>query len=73
MKISILFPVADECIQEGIAQVVPRSRVAGGNVQMWVFNPAKEHELSRRAFKCIPYRWRSAAWLASIGEFAHES
>jgi hypothetical protein len=49
----------------------PRSRDAGGNIQMWGFRTAKEHKLSRRAFKGIPDRWRSAAWLALIGNFAH--
>ena len=49
----------------------PRSRDTGGNVQTWGVNTAKEHKLSRRAFKGIPDRWRSAAWLASIDNFAH--
>ena len=51
--------------------LVPRSRDAGGNIQTWAIDPAKEHKLSRRAFKGIPDRWRSAAWLAFIGKFAH--
>jgi hypothetical protein len=49
----------------------PRSRDAGGNIQTWRINPEKVHKLSRRAFKGIPDRWRSAAWLALIGNFAH--
>ncbi|KAI0305084.1 hypothetical protein BC826DRAFT_979844 [Russula brevipes] len=48
----------------------PRSRDAGGNIQTWGLNLAKEHKLSRRAFKGIPDRWRSAAWLALIDKFA---
>jgi hypothetical protein len=51
--------------------LVPRSRDAGGNVQTWAINPAKEHKLSRRVFKGIPERWCSAAWFASIGKFSH--
>jgi hypothetical protein len=49
----------------------PRSRDAGENVQMWAIKAAKVHKLSRRAFKGIPDRWRSAAWLALIGNFAN--
>lgn len=49
----------------------PRSRDAGGNVQMWGIRAEKVHKLSRRAFKGIPDRWRSAAWLALIGNFAN--
>jgi hypothetical protein len=49
----------------------PRSRDAGGNIQTWRIDPAKEHKLARRAFKGIPDRWRGAAWLALIGQFAH--
>jgi USP6 N-terminal-like protein len=49
----------------------PRSRDVGGNIQMWGFNPAKQHKVSRRAYKGIPDRWRSGAWLALIGNFAH--
>jgi hypothetical protein len=49
----------------------PRSRDAGGNIQMWGVRSAKTHKLSRRAFKGIPDRWRSAAWLALIGNFAN--
>lgn len=51
--------------------LVPRSRDVGGNIQTWAIDPEKEHKLSRRAFKGIPDRWRSAAWLAFIGKFAH--
>ena len=51
--------------------LVPRSRDAGGNIQTWAINPAKEHKLPRRVFKGIPDRWRSAAWSAFIGKFAH--
>ncbi|KAI0249549.1 rab-GTPase-TBC domain-containing protein [Lactifluus subvellereus] len=51
----------------------PRSRDGGGNIQTWGINPAKQHKVSRRAFKGIPDRWRSAAWSAFIGNFAHVS
>ena len=49
----------------------PRSRDTGGNIQMWGIKAAKAHKLSRRAFKGIPDRWRSAAWLALIGNFGN--
>jgi hypothetical protein len=49
----------------------PRSRDAGGNIHTWGIRAAKGHKLSRRAFKGIPDRWRSAAWQALIGNFAH--
>jgi hypothetical protein len=48
----------------------PRSRDEGGNIQTWGINPAKQHKVSRRAFKGIPDRWRSAAWSGFIGSFA---
>lgn len=48
----------------------PRSRDAGGNIQIWGVSPEKQHKLSRRAFKGIPDRWRGAAWLAFIGNFS---
>jgi len=48
----------------------PRLRDAGGNIQTWGVNPAKQHKVSRRAYKGIPDRWRSGAWLALIGNFA---
>ncbi|KAI0286829.1 rab-GTPase-TBC domain-containing protein [Russula aff. rugulosa BPL654] len=51
--------------------LVPRSRDVGGNIQTWAIDSEKEHKLARRAFKGIPDRWRSAAWLAFIGKFAH--
>ncbi|KAI9445404.1 rab-GTPase-TBC domain-containing protein [Lactarius indigo] len=35
--------------------------------------PTKEHKLSRRTYKGIPDRWRSAAWLALIGNFSRIS
>jgi len=61
----------DERMEKWGRMLEPRSRDAGGNIQMWGFRTAKEHKLSRRAFKGIPDRWRSAAWLALIGNFAH--
>jgi len=61
----------DERMEKWGRMLEPRSRDTGGNVQTWGVNPAKEHKLSRRAFKGIPDRWRSAAWLASIDSFAH--
>ncbi|KAI0307618.1 rab-GTPase-TBC domain-containing protein [Multifurca ochricompacta] len=48
----------------------PRSRDVGGNIQTWGVKAIKQHKLSRRAYKGIPDRWRSAAWLALIGNFA---
>jgi len=61
----------EERMEKWGRMLVPRSRDAGGNIQTWAIDPAKEHKLSRRAFKGIPDRWRSAAWLAFVGKFAH--
>lgn len=61
----------EERMEKWSRMLVPRSRDAGGNIQTWAIDPVKEHKLSRRAFKGIPDRWRSAAWLAFIGKFAH--
>ncbi len=33
--------------------LVPRSRDAGGNIQTWAIDPAKEHKLSQHAFKGV--------------------
>jgi len=51
----------------------PRSRDVGGNIKTWGINATKVHKLSRRAYKGIPDRWGSAAWLALIDNFSHIS
>ena len=51
----------------------PRSRDAGSNIKTWGINATKVHKLSRRTYKGIPDRWRSAAWLALIGNFSRIS
>ncbi len=51
----------------------PRSRDTGSNTRTWGVIPSKEHKLSRRTYKGIPDRWRSAAWLALIGKFSRAS
>jgi hypothetical protein len=53
--------------------LMPRSRDAGSNIKMWGLNEKKVHKLSRRTYKGIPDRWRSAAWLALIGNFSRIS
>ncbi|KAI0271485.1 rab-GTPase-TBC domain-containing protein [Gloeopeniophorella convolvens] len=61
----------DERMEKWGRMLEPRSRDSGGNIQTWGMNPAKEHKLSRRAFKGIPNRWRSAAWLALLNNYSH--
>ena len=51
----------------------PRSRDAGSNIKTWGINATKVHKLPRRTYKGIPDRWRSAAWLALIGNFSRIS
>lgn len=51
----------------------PRSRDVGGNIKTWGINLTKEHKVSRRTYKGIPDRWRSAAWMALIGNVSHVS
>lgn len=60
-----------ERVEKWARMLEPRSRDVGGNIQTWGVRSAKAHKLSRRAFKGIPDRWRSAAWLALIGNFAN--
>jgi len=48
----------------------PRSRDVGSNIKTWGINPEKVQKLSRRTYKGIPDRWRSAAWLALIDNFS---
>lgn len=48
----------------------PRSRDVGGNIKTWGVKSTKGPKLSRRTYKGIPDRWRSAAWLALIDNFS---
>ncbi|KAH9056975.1 RabGAP/TBC [Lactarius vividus] len=52
----------DDRMEKWGRMLEPRSRDAGGNIKTWGINPTKEHKLSRRTYKGIPDRWRSAAW-----------
>ncbi|ETW87843.1 hypothetical protein HETIRDRAFT_431365 [Heterobasidion irregulare TC 32-1] len=48
----------------------PRSRDRGGNIETWGLRAPKEHKLSRRTYKGIPDRWRSAAWQLLMSRFS---
>ncbi|KAH9176908.1 RabGAP/TBC [Lactarius sanguifluus] len=63
----------DDRMEKWGRMLEPRSRDVGGNIKTWGISPTKEHKLSRRTYKGIPDRWRSAAWLALIGNFSRIS